>query len=72
MSKTYWKRWLKTAGIRALKSAAQAAVTSIGISAVMSEVNWATVVSASTTAGILSLLTSLSDLSEPNDTNDVQ
>lgn len=59
-----WKKWLKAAGIRALKTIAQTAVATIGTSVVMSEVNWAMVASASVLAGILSLLTSLAGLPE--------
>ena len=53
------KKWWKAAGIRAIKTVAQAAVSTIGVSATMSEVNWIMVGSASTLAGILSLLTSI-------------
>ena len=59
-----WKKWLKAAGIRALKTVAQTAVATLGTSVVMSEVNWAMVASASVLAGILSLLTSLAGLPE--------
>lgn len=59
-----WKKWLKAAGIRALKTVAQTAVATIGTSVVMSEVSWAMVASASVLAGILSLLTSLAGLPE--------
>ncbi|MGN0489395.1 MAG: holin [Ruminococcus sp.] len=58
------KNWLKAAGIRAVKTAAQTAVATIGVSAVMSEVNWLAVGSASLLAGILSILTSLKGLPE--------
>ncbi len=57
-------RWLKAAGIRAIKTVAQTAVATIGTTAVMSEVNWMLVGSASLLAGILSLLTSLAGLPE--------
>lgn len=57
-------RWIKAAGVRAIKTVAQTAVAMIGVSAVMSEVNWIAVGSASLLAGILSLLTSLSGLPE--------
>ncbi len=56
--------WWKAAGIRAIKTVAQAAIAGIGTAAVMSEVNWLAVVSASALAGILSLLTSLAGLPE--------
>lgn len=58
------KEWFKYAGIRALKTVAQTAITIIGTSAVMSEVNWLMVLSASLLAGILSLLTSIVGLPE--------
>ena len=56
---TCWKTWLKAAGIRALKTVAQTAVATIGTTAVMNEVDWVMVGSASVLAGILSLLTCL-------------
>lgn len=59
-----WKSWLKAAGIRALKTVAQTAVATIGTAAVIAEVNWIAVLSASVLAGILSLLTSLAGLPE--------
>ena len=59
-----WKNWLKAAGIRAVKTIAQTAVAAIGTSAVLTEVNWMMVFSASMLAGILSLLTSVAGLPE--------
>lgn len=56
--------WLKAAGIRAVKTVAQTAVATIGTTAVMAEVNWLLVGSASLLAGILSLLTSVAGLPE--------
>lgn len=56
--------WWKAAGIRALKTMAQTAVATIGTSAVVSEVNWVMVLSASVLAGVLSILTSLAGLPE--------
>lgn len=53
------KKFVKAAGIRALRTVAQTAVAVIGTSALLSEVNWAAVASASILAGILSLLTSV-------------
>ena len=58
------KQWLKAAGIRAVKTMAQTAVATIGTSAVMGNVNWIAVGSASLLAGILSLLTSVAGLPE--------
>lgn len=58
------KEWWIKAGIRALKTVAQTAIASIGTAAVMSEVNWVFVASASALAGILSLLTSLAGIPE--------
>lgn len=59
-----WKIWLKAAGVRAIKTVAQTAVATIGTTAVMEEVNWILVGSASLLAGILSLLTSVAGLPE--------
>lgn len=53
------KRFLKAAGIRALRTFAQTAAAVVGTSAVISDVNWLEVLSASVLAGILSLLTSV-------------
>ena len=59
--------WWKAAGIRAIKTVAQTAIATIGTAAVLTEVNWLAVLSASALAGILSLLTSLAGLPEVND-----
>ncbi len=58
------KKWGKAAGVRAVKTAAQTAVATIGVSAAMSEVDWLMVGSASLLAGILSLLTSVAGIPE--------
>lgn len=62
-----WKKWLKAAGTRALKTVAQTAVATIGTAAVMDEVNWLMVGSAALLAGILSLFTSIAGLPELNE-----
>ena len=61
------KKWLKAAGVRAIKTVAQTAAATIGTAAVLGEVNWIAVGSAAVLAGILSLLTSLAGLPEVKD-----
>lgn len=58
------KKWLKAAGIRAVKTMAQTAVATIGTTAVMSQVDWPVVLSASVLSGVLSVLTSVAGLPE--------
>lgn len=66
-----FKKWLKAAGIRALKTIAQSALATIGTTALLSEIDWRVVVSAAVLAGILSLLTSIAGLPElKEDKND--
>ena len=67
MKKVFSKAWLKAAVIRAIKTVAQTAVATIGTSAVIGDVNWVAVASASALAGILSVLTSLAGLPEVSD-----
>lgn len=59
-----WKKWAKCAGIRAIKTVAQTAVSLIAVGSVMSDVNWVQVGSAALLAGILSLLTSIAGIPE--------
>ena len=65
--KSNFKKWLKAAAVRAVKTVAQTAVATVGTSAVMSQVDWRIVASASVLAGILSLLTSAAGLPEVED-----
>ena len=58
------QKWVKAAGIRAIKTMAQTAAATIGTAAVLDEVSWPMVVSASVLSGILSLLTSVAGLPE--------
>ena len=58
------KKWFKAAGVRAVKTIAQTAVGVIGSSAIISEVDWRMVVSASILAGVVSLLTSVAGVPE--------
>lgn len=57
-------KWWKAAGVRAVKTIVQTAVATIGTSAMLGEVNWLAVASASVLAGILSMLTSIAGLPE--------
>lgn len=61
------KKWIKAAGIRAIKTVAQTAIATIGSAAVLGAVDWALVASASALAGVLSLLTSVAGLPELKD-----
>ncbi len=64
MKNIFTKQWAKATTVRAIKTVAQTAIATIGVSAVMSDVNWIAVGSASLLAGILSVLTSVSGLPE--------
>ena len=59
-----WKKWAKAAGIRAIKTMAQAAIGAISAAAILSEVNWLVVGSTALLAGIVSMLTSIAGLPE--------
>lgn len=59
-----FKKWLKAAAVRAIKTVAQTAIATIGTSAFISDVDWLLVASASALAGVLSLLTSVAGLPE--------
>ena len=58
------KKWIKAAGVRAIKTVAQTAVATIGTAVLMNDVNWVAVASASVLAGVLSVLTSVAGLPE--------
>lgn len=66
-----FKKWAAAAGIRAIRTVAQTAIATIGTSAIISEVNWLIVGSASLLAGILSILTSIAGLPEVKDEEEV-
>ncbi len=58
------KKWIKAAGVRAIKTVAQTAIATIGTSAVISSIDWRLVISASLLSGMVSLLTSITGLPE--------
>lgn len=60
----FTKQWVKAAAVRAIRTVAQAAIASIGTAAVLKEVDWLMVGSASVLAGVLSFLTSIAGLPE--------
>ena len=61
---THFQKWLKCAAIRAIKTVAQAAIATIGTSAIISEIDWRIVLSSAIVAGVLSILTSIAGLPE--------
>lgn len=64
MKQIFTREWFRAAAIRAIKTCAQTAIATIGTAAVMGDVNWVMVGSASALAGVLSILTSLAGLPE--------
>ena len=67
MKNVFTKSWFRASGIRALKTIAQTAIATIGTAAVIGDVDWIAVASASVLAGILSMLTSIAGLPEVTD-----
>ena len=61
------KKWLKAAGVRAVKTVAQTAVAMIPVAATIQQVDWITVLGTSALAGVVSILTSLAGLPEVKD-----
>lgn len=70
MKKVFTKEWFKCSGVRATRTVAQTAIATIGTSAVMADVNWIMVGSASLLAGVLSVLTSIAGLPEATKTEE--
>ena len=69
MNKQNFKKWLKAAAIRSVKTMAQTTLALIGTSALLSQVEWITVLSAAALSGLLSILTSVAGLPEVNQNN---
>lgn len=67
-NKEYWLQWAKAAGVRAIKTIAQTFVSTIGTAALLQDVNWIMVLSASLLSGVISVATSVAGLPELQDT----
>ena len=67
MLKYNFKDWIKAAGVRAIKTVAQTAIATIGTTALIENVNWLVVLSASALAGALSILTSIATIPDPEE-----
>lgn len=67
MNKEKFIKWIKAAGVRAIKTVAQTAIATIGTAIALGEVDWVLVASASALSGTLSLLTSVAGLPELKD-----
>ena len=63
-NKTYWSKWAKAAGVRAVKTVAQTFVATVGTATAMGAVDWQMVLSTSVLAGILSIATSVAGIPE--------
>ena len=63
----YAKKWLKAAGVRAVKTVAQTAVAMIPAAAMIQDVNWLAVIGTAALAGVVSILTSVDGLPEVKD-----
>lgn len=62
--KDHFLKWLKAAGVRAIKTVAQTALGMITVGAAMRDIDWLTVGSVALVAGIYSMLTSIAGLPE--------
>lgn len=58
------KKWIKAAGIRAIKTMAQTAVSLITVGNLITDLDWISIISISATAGVVSVLTSIAGLPE--------
>lgn len=58
------KKWIKAAGVRAVKTMAQTAVSLITVGNLITELDWVSIIGISATAGVVSMLTSVAGLPE--------
>lgn len=58
------KKWIKCAGVRAIKTMAQTAAATIGTASALGDIDFRLVISATVVAGVLSVLTSIAGLPE--------
>lgn len=65
-----WRKWLKAAGVRAIKTIAQTALAMLTIGQAFIDINWKNVLSVSAVAGIYSILTSVAGLPEVDDVDE--
>ena len=68
----HFKKWLRAAAVRAIKTVAQTALAVIGTTAVISEINWTVVVSSALVAGLASILTSVAGLPEVDEAEELE
>lgn len=62
-----WKKWIKAAGIRAIRTFAQTALGMMTVGQAFVEINWGNIFSVSGVAAVISILTSLLGLPEVDD-----
>ena len=61
------KKWMKSAGIRAVKTMAQTAVSIVAVGNTVATVDWKLAVSSAVVAGVVSLLPSVAVIPEVED-----
>ena len=64
MNKEYWKKWLKAAGIRTVKTMAETFGAMVSTAVVIGDVNWKYVASATALSGIITIATCIKGLPE--------
>lgn len=64
MRHVFTVQWVKAAGVRAIKTFAQAAIALIPAAAMITDVDWKTVLGTAALAAVASMLTSVAGLPE--------